>query len=89
MKTSYETIGEGSKPPHTIITKVEFFKGSNYRPIDVVRRWAQENHEPLFYDDYSKPYLRMYGGIYRYSHWEIVDNGDDTETVVATLTREK
>ncbi len=89
MKTSYEEIGEVRKPPHTIIIKVKFFKGSNYRPVDVVRRWAQENHEPYFYDDYSKPYLRLHGGKYYYDHWEITDNGDDTETVAATLIRVK
>ncbi len=86
---SYEELREGQNPPHTFIIKVKFFNGVNYAPRDVLRRWAGENYTPVFYDDYSKPYLYLYRGKYVYDHWEITDNGDGTETVAATLLREK
>ena len=50
--------------PETFIIKVKFHKAVNYTPRDVVSKWAYENYTPVFYDDYSKPYLLMY--LYRF-----------------------
>ena len=74
--------------PDTFIIEVKFHQIVNYTPRDVVSKWAYEKYTPVFYDDYSKPYLLMYGGKYMYDHWEITDNCDGTETVIATLIRE-
>ena len=46
--------------PETFIIKVKFHKAVNYTPRDVVSKWAYENYTPVFYDNYSKPYLLMY-----------------------------
>ncbi len=86
---THEELREIQYPPYIFTIKVKFPNGVNYAPRDVDRRWAEENNTPIFYDDYSKPFLQIYGGEYIYDHWIIVDNGDGTETVTAALSRRK
>ena len=73
--------------PENFEISVKYFKGQNYTPADVMRRWAMENYETFYRGIYGKPYIRLFGAAYYYEYWKISKNDNDTETVTITLKR--
>lgn len=56
-------------------------RGSNYAPADLMYRYAKEHNSIKYSNHLGRAVLTIDGKKYGFDHWEIVDNGSETETV--------
>lgn len=56
----------------------------NFTAATLMYEYAKENNIKQWYE-YGNSILCICGQKYKYHHWEISDNGDETETVTVFL----